>query len=59
MQIDENILEFIENNVGYHQKYLIRCLKKNVINYATATYYLKLKEKMNENKKNDFELFED
>jgi hypothetical protein len=58
IQIDENILEYIENQIGYHKKYLIRCLKKNVINYATATYYLKLKEKMNENTKNDFELFE-
>ena len=54
IQIDENILKFIENKIGYDQKYLIKNLKKNVINYATATYYLKFKEKMNHKKEEEF-----
>ena len=58
IQIDENILDFIENKIGYNKKYLKKCLKKNVINYSTATYYLKLKEKMNDNNKFDYELFD-
>ena len=49
IQIDENILDFIENKIGYDQKYMIKNLKKNAINYATATYYLKYKELSNEN----------
>ena len=39
-KIDEKILNEIEKSVGYDKKYLLDCLKKNVINYATATYYL-------------------
>ena len=58
IKMDENILELIENKIGYHKNYLIRCLKKNIINYATATYYLKLKEKVNENNNEDFEIYE-
>ena len=49
IQIDDNILKFIENKIGYDQKYMIKNLKKNAINYATATYYLKYKELSNEN----------
>ena len=49
IKIDKNILEYIENNVGYDKKYLTKCLKKNMINYATATYYLLFKDKINEN----------
>ena len=45
IKIDKNILEYIENNVGYDKKYLIKCLKKNIINYSTATYYLLYKDK--------------
>ena len=59
IQIDDNILEYIENKIGFDKKYLIRSIKKNIINYATATYYIKLKEKMNEKNKTDFELFDD
>ena len=47
IKIDKNILEYIENNVGYDKKYLTKCLKKNIINYSTATYYLLYKNKMN------------
>ena len=54
IQIDENILKFIEDKIGYNQKYLIKNLKKNVINYATATYYLKFKEKMNYKNEEEF-----
>ena len=55
--LDENILNYIEDKIGYNKKYLKKCLKKNVINYSTATYYLKLKEKTNENNKFERELF--
>ena len=50
IKIDKNILDFIEKNVGYDKKYMIKCLKKNIINYATETYYLLYKDKMNEQK---------
>ena len=45
---DKGILKYIEDKIGYDKKYLIKCLNKNIINYSTATYYLKYKEKMNE-----------
>ena len=48
----EDILEFMENKIGYKRKYVIECIKKNVINYATATYYLLAKnngDKLNVN----------
>ena len=47
IKIDKKILEYIEKNVGYDRKYLTKCLKKNIINYSTATYYLLYKDKMN------------
>ena len=53
IQINANILKFIEDKIGYNQKYLIKCLKKNIINYATAAYYLKFKEDTNKNDKDD------
>lgn len=53
IQINGNILKFIEDKIGYDQKYLIKCLKKNIINYATAAYYLKFKEDINKNDKDD------
>ena len=53
IQINENILKYIENKIGYNQKYLIKCLKKNIINYATAAYYLKFKEETNKNDKEE------
>ena len=52
IKIDKNILEYIENNVGYDKKYLTKCLKKNIINYATATYYLLFKDKKNNENNN-------
>ena len=50
IKIDKNILNYIEDKIGYDKNYLIKCLKKNMINYSTATYYLKYKEKINETK---------
>ena len=41
----EEIIKEIEEKIGYDQKYLKNCLKNNEINYATATYYLMIKEK--------------
>ena len=41
----EEIIKEIEEKIGYDQKYLKHCLKNNEINYATATYYLMIKEK--------------
>ena len=52
IKIDKNILEYIEKNVGYDRKYLTKCLKKNIINYSTATYYLLYKDKINNKSKN-------
>ena len=40
IMINEEIVKDIENLIGYNRKYLINCLLKNEINYATATYYL-------------------
>ena len=42
--INDNLIKEIENVVGYDRKYLIQCIKDNEINYATATYYLLLKD---------------
>lgn len=38
--INQELLANIEKTIGYDRKYLSACLKKNEINYATATYYL-------------------
>ena len=43
--IDEEIIKKIEENIGYDSEYIINGIKKNKINYATATYYLLKKEK--------------
>ena len=43
----DDIINDIEELLGYDKKYLVQCLRKNEINYATATYYLMLKEEMN------------
>ena len=51
-EIDENILDEIEKTVGYDKTYVLDCLRKNEINYATATYYLLSKE-VEDNKKNN------
>ena len=42
--IKKDFLKYIEQNVGYDKKYILNCLKKNKINYATATYFLLTKE---------------
>ena len=44
LDIRNDILKDIEMYVGYDKKYLTNCLRKNEINYATATYYLLCKE---------------
>ena len=44
IEINKELLDYIEKNVGYDKKYMINCIKKNKINYATATYYLLSKE---------------
>ena len=38
--VKDDLIAEIENVVGYDKKYLKSCIKKNEINYATATYYL-------------------
>ena len=43
-EINENILNEIEKSVGYDKNYILDCLRRNVINYATATYYLLSRE---------------
>ena len=40
IKLNEKILDEIEKTVGYDKNYSFDCLRKNVINYATATYYL-------------------
>ena len=45
--ICDDVIKDIEELVGYDKKYLVQSLRKNEINYATATYYLMLKEELN------------
>ena len=45
----DDIIKDIEELIGYDRKYLVQCLRKNEINYATATYYLMLKDELNLN----------
>jgi serine/threonine protein kinase len=42
--INEVLIKEIENVVGFDKKYLTQCINDNEINYATATYYLLLKD---------------
>jgi len=44
IKINEKVLNDIEKNVGYDKRYILDCLRRNVINYATATYYLLSRE---------------
>ena len=44
IKINERVLNEIEKTIGYDKKYILDCLKKNEINYATATYYLLSRE---------------
>jgi serine/threonine protein kinase len=45
----EDIIKEIENKVGYDKNYLIQCLRNDVVNYATATYFLMLEDRQNNN----------
>ena len=47
-KIDENIVNEIVN-FGYNKDYIIKSLEKNLLNYATATYYLILSNQQNIN----------
>ena len=42
--VNRDIIKKIEKDIGYDKKYIINCIKKNKINYATATYYLMAKD---------------
>ena len=44
IKINEKIVNEIEKTVGYDRNYVISCVKNNIINYATATYYLLARE---------------
>ena len=43
----DDVIKDIEELIGYKKNYLVQCLRKNEINYATATYYLMLKDELN------------
>ena len=45
----DDVIKDIEELIGYNKNYLVQCLRKNEINYATATYYLMLKEELDSN----------
>ena len=47
--VTDQVIKDIEELIGYNKKYLVQCLRKNEINYATATYYLMLKDELNTN----------
>ena len=38
---DEMAIKYVENFI-YKRDYIVRCLENNELNYATATYFLKL-----------------
>ena len=42
--IKKDIIKKIEKDVGYDKKYILNSIRKNKINYATATYYLMAKD---------------
>ena len=39
--IDEMAIKYVEN-IEYKRDYIVRCLENNELNYANATYFLKL-----------------
>jgi len=45
----DDTIKDVEEYIGYEKKYLVQCLRRNEINYATATYYLMLRDEMNSN----------
>ena len=49
IKINEKVLNEIEKTVGYDKQYILDCLEQNVINYATATYYLLSRDYDNKN----------
>ena len=44
IKVKKEILDKIEKEVGYDKKYIVDCIKKGKVNYATATYYLLARE---------------
>ena len=46
IEINQDIVDKIEKEVGYKKSYIIECINKNKINYATATYYLLTRENL-------------
>ena len=46
IQINQDIVDKIEKEVGYNKSYIIESINKNKINYATATYYLLARENL-------------
>ena len=46
IEINEVIIDKIEKEVGYKKSFIIECINKNKINYATATYYLLARENL-------------
>lgn len=44
MTVRSKVINEIETTIGYSKKYLMSCIKKNEVNYATATYYLLCKD---------------
>ena len=46
IEINEDIIDKIEKEVGYKKSFIIECINKNKINYATATYYLLARENL-------------
>ena len=43
----EDIIQEIEDKVGYDKNYQIQCLRNDEVNYATATYFLLLEDRQN------------
>ena len=41
INFDDNIIKYVEN-LGFKKEYVVKSLELNELNYATATYYLKL-----------------
>jgi serine/threonine protein kinase len=44
IKLNYEILDKIEQELGYDKKYIIGCIRKSKVNYATGTYYLLSRE---------------
>ena len=44
INLNSEILDKIEQELGYDKKYVIGCIRKRKVNYATGTYYLLSRE---------------